>query len=479
MTAWWAAAPLLAVLLTMLVLRWSAARAGLVGLLIAALTAESPSPTLFAGALAEGGFHALAIIAILWPALALHAQQERGGALQQLRGWLAARAAAPALQALLLGWCLALFFEGAAGFGTPVALVAPLLVGLGLAPLQAVLLALVGHALGVCFGALGTPVAALAAVSGFDAALIARPTALLQLLLMPLLLLAFASLLRGAGLAPPWRALLLAGLGFALPALALAWWLGPALASLLGALCSAALLLPLLRPGAAGAAPGVAPAGWAGALWPYALLSLLVLGARAWPEAAALRLHWQWQGFGAQLAVHSHPGLLLALATLLAARLQGLPAGLQRGAWAAAGRQLLPVAAALLIMLVLSRLLLHGQQLALLQRAAVDGLGAGWPLLAPTLGALGSFVTGSATASNLLFGGLQLQTATALGLDGARLLAAQGLGAGLGNLICPHNLIAGAATVGLRGAEGALLRRTLPICGLGLLLCGIVAWCWA
>jgi lactate permease len=473
--AWLAAAPLLAVLLTMLLLRWSAARAGLAGLLIAALTVETPSLALFAGALAEGGFHALAIVAILWPALALHAQQERGGALQRLRERLAARAAAPALQALLLGWCVALFFEGAAGFGTPVALVAPLLVGLGLAPLQAVLLALVGHALGVCFGALGTPVAALAAVSGLEATLIARPTALLQLLLAPLLMLAFAALLRGAGMALPWRALLLAGLGFALPSFALAWWLGPSLATLLGALCSAGLLLPLLRGGTASAAA----AGWAGALWPYALLTLLVLAARAWPEAAALRLHWQWQGFGAQLAVHSHPGLLLALATLLAARLQRLPTGLQREAWAAAGRQLLPVAAALLIMLVLSRLLLHGQQLALLQRAAVDGLGAAWPLLAPTLGALGSFVTGSATASNLLFGGLQLQTASALGLDGARLLAAQGLGAGLGNLICPHNLIAGAATVGLRGAEGALLRRTLPICGLGLLLCGIVVWRWA
>ncbi len=469
-----AAAPLLAVLVLMLGLGWSAARAGLVGLLLAALGAQAPSLPLFAGVLAEGGFHTLAIVAILWPALALHAQQERGGALQQLRGLLAARDAAPALQALLLGWCVALFFEGAAGFGAPIALVAPLLVGLGLAPLQAVLLALVGHALGVCFGALGTPVAALAAVSAVDAALIARPTAWLQLLLMPLLLAAFALLLRGAGLRLPLRALLLAGLGFALPALAVAWFLGPALATLFGALCSAALLLPLLR----GPAARALPAGWARALWPYALLAVLVLAARALPESAALRLQWQWQGFGAQLALLSHPGLLLALAALLAARLQRLPAAVSRGAWAAAGRQLLPVAAALFVMLVLSRLLLHGQQLAVLQRAAVDGLGGAWPLLAPALGALGSFVTGSATASNLLFGGLQAQTAVALGLDGARLLAAQGLGAGLGNLICPHNLIAGAATVGLRGAEGALLRRTLPVCGLGLMLVGGLVWAW-
>lgn len=475
MTTWLAAAPLLAVLVLMLGLGWSAARAGLAGLVLAALTAEAASPQLFIGVLAEGGFHALSIVAILWPALALHAQQDRGGALQQLREALAARGAAPALQALLLGWCVALFFEGAAGFGTPVALVAPLLVGLGLAPLQAVLLALVGHALGVCFGALGTPVMALAAVSGLEAAAIARPSALLQLLLAPLLLVAFAWLLRGAGLRLPPSALLRAGLGFALPALGLAWWLGPALATLLGALCSAALLLPLLR----GANPQPPPAAWARALWPYALLSVLVLLARALPESAALRLHWQWQGFGAQLALHSHPGLLLALAVLLAAQLQGLTAGLQRQAWLAAARQLLPVAAALLVMLVLSRLLLHGAQLATLQSAAVDGVGGAWPLLAPALGALGSFVTGSATASNLLFGGLQAQTAAALGIDGARLLAAQGLGAGLGNLICPHNLIAGAATVGLRGAEGPLLRRTLPICALGLLVAGAAAWRWA
>jgi L-lactate permease len=65
------------------------------------------------------------------------------------------------LQAPLVGWLLALFFEGAAGFGTPVALAAPILVGLGIAPVQAVVLALLGHAAGLSFVALGTPLQVL------------------------------------------------------------------------------------------------------------------------------------------------------------------------------------------------------------------------------------------------------------------------------------------------------------------------------
>ncbi|MGZ7259724.1 L-lactate permease, partial [Streptococcus pyogenes] len=83
-----------------------------------------------------------------------------------------------------------------------------------------------------------------------------------------------------------------------------------------------------------------------------------------------------------------------------------------------------------------------------------------------------SFVTGSATASNVLFTTLQAQTATALGLPVASIVAAQGFGAAVGNIVCPHNIVAGAATVGLAGREAEVLRRTLLPCLLYLALGG-------
>jgi lactate permease len=139
---------------------------------------------------------------------------------------------------------------------------------------------------------------------------------------------------------------------------------------------------------------------------------------------------------------------------------------------AAAARRLLPVALALLTMLCLSRLMLHAGMVTALQAAAADGMGHAWPLLAPALGALGSFVTGSATASNVLFASLQVQTAEALGLPAAWIAAGQGVGAAIGNVVCPHNVVAGAAAVGLAGREAEILRRTVLPCLVVLLLVG-------
>ncbi len=106
---------------------------------------------------------------------------------------------------------------------------------------------------------------------------------------------------------------------------------------------------------------------------------------------------------------------------------------------------------------------------------AADALGGAWPLLAPSVGALGTFVTGSATASNALFSDLQVATAEAISVDVATMLGAQGLGAALGNAIAPHNLIAAAAIVALAGRENEILRRTLPVVIPLVIAAGVVA----
>lgn len=92
--------------------------------------------------------------------------------------------------------------------------------------------------------------------------------------------------------------------------------------------------------------------------------------------------------------------------------------------------------------------------------AAASRAGPVWPLIAPTVGILGTFITGSATASNVLFTELQQSTAASLSLTPTVMVAAQGFGAGIGNVIAPHNIIAGSATVGLVGREGDILRKT-------------------
>lgn len=484
-----AAAPIVVILALMLALGWSAARAGLAGLALAVLLAlpvfgfGSAAPGLAAsarGVAAEGGFVALTILWILWPALALHEHQQRSGAVDTLRAGLGRLSDRQPLQALFVGWFVALFFEGAAGFGTPVALVAPLLVGLGLPPLQAVVLALLGHAVGVSFGALGTPVLAQAGLTGLDPLAIAWRTAALHAALGGLMMVFFVRTLAAAGAAPGFWWAAAAATGFLLPSLAIAATLGPELATLGAALLGAGLFALTLRRRRAGAsAPATTAASPWRALAPYGVLVVLVLSTRALAPLAdllaALELRWRLPGgFQGSMQPLRHPGSLLLLSLLIGARLQRVPLRTLGPAFASSARRLLPVTVALLAMLVLSRLMLHAGMIGALEQAALLGLGRAWPLVAPAVGALGSFVTGSATASNVLFTTLQAQTAQALGLAPVAMVAAQGFGAAIGNIACPHNVVAGAATVGLSGREGEVLRRTAGPCVLYLAAGGVL-----
>jgi lactate permease len=95
------------------------------------------------------------------------------------------------------------------------------------------------------------------------------------------------------------------------------------------------------------------------------------------------------------------------------------------------------------------------------------------------LAALGSFVTGSATSSNILFTDFQQQIARLLGLPELPIMGAQGYGGAIGNIVSPHNIIAGSATVGIVGQEGAVLRRTMPVFLVCLAVGGLLALIWA
>jgi lactate permease len=106
----------------------------------------------------EAGAITLGVLLILFGALFLVEQLRAAGAVRAIERWLGSLSPDPRLQVLLVAWLLGSFFEGAAGFGTPAAITAPLLVALGFSPLLAVVLALVGDSVAVSFGAVGTPV---------------------------------------------------------------------------------------------------------------------------------------------------------------------------------------------------------------------------------------------------------------------------------------------------------------------------------
>jgi lactate permease len=504
-----ALAPIVVVLSLMLGLRWSAARAGAIGLGLALLLGwsrfdigtEGRPAEVVAGAMAEAAFITATIMWIIIPALAIHQSQLRTGAVDRLREALMGLAGDPRITALLVAWFFALLIEGAAGFGTAAALAAPFLVSLGMRPVTAVTAALVGHTVGVSFGAVGTPILPQVAATGLDGIVLSGSVGTYHAILGWVVPVAVA-LLVGRALPRPdgtagarlWAWTVVAAAAFLVPFVLIATFVGPELPTLGAAVIGGGVFVSMLlavQGRAAGAVGEVVAAGHdarvprgvgreqsrdgpsprqvARAAAPYLALVALVLATRLVPPLRdalrGLELRWDLFGgeFGGVFLPLYHPGTMLLLALLAGAAWQGRAARTAGTALADTVRTMGPVVLALLAMLGLARVLVHAGMVDVIAIAAADALGGTWPLLAPAVGVLGTFVTGSATASNALFSDLQAATAAAAGLDPVRVLGAQGWGAAIGNAMAPHNVIAAAAVVGLAGHEAEILRRTVPL----------------
>jgi len=495
--------PILLILVLMVGRGWSAARAGSVGaasgfalgLGVFGL-ADAPGPeagrlAAVLGVAAEAGFTTLTILWIIFPALCIYQLQVRGGSIDVLRRSLARVSGDPRILLVLVAWFFALFLEGAAGFGTPVALAAPFLVASGVDRVQAVVLVLVGHAVGVSFGAIGTPVLPQMAVTGLAGVEISRVTGGYHGLLgwmMMVFLMRMAT--RGGGGVPSsggWSWGMLGALCFFVPYVAIATWVGPELPTLGGSLIGGGAFVLVVRAAARRGADGAArPRGIAvlpllRACAPYlVLVGVILLTRLVGPLRDPLReieLTWSIHGvFTGSILPLYHPGTMLFLGFALGGLLQRQKPPLVHASMFAAAGQLGIVAVALFAMLLLSRVMVHAGMIEVMAIAAASTLGPGWPLLVPFVGVLGSFVTGSATASNILFTDFQRVTAESLDLPVLPLVGAQGFGASVGNIVSPHNVIAGSATVGLGGREGEVLRRTLGPCLLYAGAGGVLAW---
>lgn len=499
-----AALPIVVVLVLMLFANWPAVRAGLTGLVLALVIAfvafpfesvDGGIPAGVAGALAEAAFTTAVILWIILPALAIYNLQKETAAVDAIRSGLAELSSDPRLTALVVAWFFALLLEGAAGFGTSAALAAPFLVALGMTPVQAVVAAMIGHLVGVTFGAVGTPVVPMVAASGLEPIDLSRSVAIQAALVGWSVAVVVVVLIRRAytdehpqPARVTWSLGLATAVAFFVPYLLLAVFVGPELPTLAGAIIGGGLFVYAIRRrsrhGPADDATSPTPADEmpiARAMAPYLILVVIVLVTRLVPPLKegleGIELAWDAVdgAFSGSFAPLFHPGTMLVIALLLGALVQGARRDQIGTAVADAARTIVPVAGALLAMLGLARVMVHSGMVDEIAVAAADSVGSGWPLLAPAVGALGTFVTGSATASNALFSELQIATATSVGDPVDVTLGAQGFGAALGNAIAPHNIVAAAAVVGLAGRESDILRKTLPVALSTIAAAGVVA----
>lgn len=371
-----------------------------------------------------------------------------------------------ALDALLLAWLFCGFLEGAAGFGAPAALVAPLLSSLGFSPLGAAALPLIGDSAAVPFGAVGTPVrVGFDGLSGADEA--ARYGAGLNLLVgwipplfIVLLVRSFDRLKEnppatktGAGLA------LWAGLCYSMPAFGLVW-IGPEFPSLAGSLAGIALFSATLlrRRDKNSNSPRPRFRDLALAFSPYLLLCLFLLAGKALLGSAKLR--FPLAGREGTIGLFQ-PGLVFLLTIIVLAlwrKRESLREILRLAAHPA--KRLPAVWLAIFCMASLAQFTVRLSN-------PTEALGPVFNgphgatllfLVAPLAGTLGSFITGSATVSNLLCAPFLVPACVLTGANPGLVLGLQLIGAGAGNMISLQNLVAVQATVGLQNREAEMLK---------------------
>ena len=431
-----------------------------------------------------------------------------------LRGNLAAIAPDPRIQLILIAFSFGAFFEGAAGFGTPVAVTAAILIQLGFKPLAASGLSLIANTAPVAFGALGTPILALNGVLGGDdimlrhlSAMVGRQLPFFSLIVPFWVVCAFAG---WRGMLGVWPAALVAGAAFALPQFLISNFHGPWLVDIVASLCSMAALVLLMEfwrprdnwktaePGSSAAAQPVYARNEIVRAWvPWILLSVFIFvwgvpqvkallngerttatatgiakqsnaftkvdvpvprlhnlvkrgsqvaGPTAGPEKAVFTFNWLSATGSGILAAALVSGLLMgfSLPELVRVYLQTI--------WRV--RFSLVTIAAMLALGYVTKYSGTDATLGL----ALSKTGPLYPFFGTLLGWLGVALTGSDTASNVLFGSLQKISAGQAGLSPILMCAANSSGGVMGKMVDAQSIVVASTATNWYGHEGKILR---------------------
>ena len=525
-----ASLPIVVIFVFMVYYRWPASKtmplAFIAALVLAMVVWQTPINWILASTV-NGLVIALKILFIIFGALLLLFTLKESGAIEAINKGFSNISKDKRVQAIIIAWLFGGFIEGSAGFGTPAALAAPLLLSLGFPALAAVMVALIANVTPVSFGGVGTPIL-IGIKSSLDMPSIHQTiansgltyseyiyqvgvwTALQHIipgLLLPLIMTSMMTRFFGKnrsfreGLAI-WPYALFAGVCFVGPYLLVAIFLGPEFPSLAGGLLGLAILIPATKAGFLVPKknwdfpdPKEWGEHWMGSIdietdagpgkvsivkaWiPYVLIGILLVLTRIrslpfnqWIRSASIQYSDLFNTtVNETIDPLNNPGIMpFILTAFLCIPLFRMKRKEVGAAWMEAVHGIKNPLIALVFAVPMVSIMMQsgnnpegivGMPVAIATAATGIFKGA-WPLVGSFVGALGSFMAGSNTVSNMLFSLLQYSIAEQLGFSTILIVSLQNIGGAMGNMICVHNVIAACATVGLVGAEGLLIRRNL------------------
>ncbi|HAS72562.1 MAG TPA: L-lactate permease, partial [Clostridiales bacterium UBA8960] len=439
------------------------------------------------------------------------------------------------IQVLIIGWMFAAFIEGAAGFGTPAALAAPLLIGLGFPPLAAAMVALILNSVPVSFGAVGTPVFGAMSTLSTDLGALGVDAGAFTMALtgtvgtihfvvgtfIPFMAIMLLTKVFGKerSFKPALQAFpfaIFAGLCFTVPYYLISLTLGPELPSLVGALIGLVLVVFAAKKGflmpktvwdfdekskwekswlstSDTGNTGEAKMSLLKAWTPYILIAVILVITRIPTLPLKAFLNGLVITFPTFFGINQAyvlkwaylPGTIpFMLVALFTHFLHGMNGEQVKAAWKQSFKQVSGAAIALFAGIAMVQLMLNSginssglaSMLAVMAQFLADISGNAYVFVAPFIGVLGAFMSGSNTVSNILFSSLQFQTASLLDMPEVLIVALQVVGGAIGNMVCINNVVAVCATVGVIGMEGQLIKRNaIPMVIYSLAAGGLVA----
>ncbi len=508
---------------------WVAALAGLVVATAAAVSVFKMPVELAAMAATHGVIFALfRIVWLIVAAVYLYDIAVATGQFEIMKASIARLSGDRRIQAVLVAFSFGAFIEGAAGFGAPVAISAAFLVGLGFKPFQAALLCLIANTAPVAWGAIGTPIRTLSAITGLDVeALSATSGRILPLMSLILPFWLVKSMASWRETFAVWPMLLVVGGSFAGAQFFWSNFVSFELVDIVSAVVSllaGVALMKVWKPKTewrfehdaklavdlsttAAVDASLTPRRVARAWMPFVLLSIAVL---AWGLPVVKRTidahaSWTWNVEGLHLKIyrgealtgHTVPtdldrekaiadivpvastGTAVFLAAIVGGLLLGLgPISLARMLVATTVR-LIPAIVTIVCMLALGFVTKASGMDVVLGLAFTRTNAMLYPILGTLLGWLGVALTGSDTSSNVLFGNLQKVTATKLGLNPILMAAANTTGGVMGKMIDAQSIVVAAAATGEGGNEGKLLKAAILHSIALALLVGMIVWIYA
>ncbi len=520
--------PIITVFGLIVLFRWPATKAMPVAYVITCLLALAVWKVPFlqiAAASLDGLITAASILYIVLGAILLLNLQEESGAIFAIRGSMFLISPDRRVQAIIIAFLFGSFIEASAGFGTPAAVAAPLLVAIGFPAMAAVMVTLIIQSTCVSFGAIGTPIligvnsglSGQAEVSsylnginmdfipflkatGAKVAIIHGITGTLIPLILVLMMTRFFGQKRswkeGLSIFP---FALFAGLCFTVPYTLTGIFLGPEFPSLFGSLLGLLIVIPLAKSGFLipkntwEFPPNETwPAEWIGqkidkrdtaeakmsifrAWFPYILVALLLLFSRLLNPLkeflASVSLKWT-EIFQTSISTSFQflylPGFLFFVAGLATIIIQKISFKQTKKVVHRSFKTILGPAIALGFAVPMVKVFINSgvagglDKMPVVLASAVAALiGKSWPAFAAVIGSMGAFIAGSNTFSNMMFSLFQFTTALKIGAVPGVIVALQAVGGAAGNMICVHNVVAASAVVGLLGKEGLLIRKTL------------------